>query len=298
MCSYGTGEGQNPLASSVWVYQPLVVGFGCKRFGSHWQMTVNNCHISRDVIWKGTKKVGARLAVGLCNSISWVKALSFCLHYRPGASMQGCKNLKRSSLNFEADQCKMEWGKIVYCWRKRSTVNNKEQNAAEGSNWISIMRMIKDNVLGRGNYRRVSVRGWKRSDYCSRALIGLGLLSKSQGYYMKWVCAHSAMQSPSAAQLVGGSGPAQAWGLCSPDFMDSWGFVMLCRTEGLAGFHLCPFCEEVSLLMQERSVTPGAGQSLSPAPRLLRISSAELEALQDKGMSGLSCGFPWETQKC
>jgi len=24
--------------------------------------------------------------------------------------MQGCKNLKRSSLNFEADQCKMEWG--------------------------------------------------------------------------------------------------------------------------------------------------------------------------------------------
>lgn len=67
---------------------------------------------------------------------------------------------------------------------------------------------------------------------------------------------------------------------------------MLCRTEGLAGFHLCPFCEEVSLLMQERSVTPGAGQSLSPAPCLLRISSAELEALQDKGTSGLSCGVP------
>lgn len=141
-------------------------------------------------------------------------------------------------------QISAKWngGKIVYCRRKRSTVNNKEQNAAEGSNWVSIMRMIKDNVLGRGNYRRVSVRGWKRSDYCSRALIGLGLLSKSQGYYMKWVCAHSAMQSPSAAQLVGGSGPAQAWGHCSPDFMDSWGFVMLCRTEGLAGFHLCPFC--------------------------------------------------------
>jgi len=34
------------------------------------------------------------------------------------------------------------------------------ENAAEGSKCISIMPMIKDNVLGKGDYRRVSVLGW------------------------------------------------------------------------------------------------------------------------------------------
>lgn len=109
---------------------------------------------------EGEQRVGALLAVALCNSIFWVKALSFCLHYWPGASTQSYKNLKRLSLNFEVDQCKMEWGKIVYYWGKYSTVNNKEENAAEDSKWISIMPMIKDNVLGKGDFRRVSVLGW------------------------------------------------------------------------------------------------------------------------------------------
>lgn len=44
----------------------------------------------------------------------------------------------------------MKWGKIAYCWGKYSTVNNKEENAAEGPNWISIMPVIKDNVQGKG----------------------------------------------------------------------------------------------------------------------------------------------------
>lgn len=96
-------------------------------------MNANYCQISRDSVCRRTKKVGELLAIALCYSIFWVKALSFCLHYGPGASTESYKNLKRLSLNFEAGQCKMQWGEIVYCGGKYSAVNNKEENAAEGS---------------------------------------------------------------------------------------------------------------------------------------------------------------------
>lgn len=181
LCS-GSGMDRAPeWAASACAAATLGGGIWALGWKRCWQMAANNCQISRDVIWRRTKKAGALLAVALCNSIFWVEALSFYLHYWPGASTQGYKNLKRLSLNFEADQCKMEWGKIVYCWGKYSTVNNKEENAAEGSNWISIMPMIKDNVRGKGDYRRVSVLGWmakKRGDCGCWVLIGLGLISK------------------------------------------------------------------------------------------------------------------------
>lgn len=43
-----------------------------------------------------------------------------------------------------------EMGENCLLLRQYSTVNNKEENAAEGSNWMSIMPVIKDNVLGKG----------------------------------------------------------------------------------------------------------------------------------------------------
>lgn len=132
--------------------QPLRVGFGLldENDAAKWLQIIVKFP---GMLSEEQRKWVLSWQVALCNSIFWVKALSFYLSISH-------KNLKRLSLNFEADQCQMEWGKIVYCWGKYSTVNNKEENAAEGSNWISIMPMIKDNVLGKGDYRRVSVLGW------------------------------------------------------------------------------------------------------------------------------------------
>lgn len=171
-------------------------------------MAADNCQISRNNIWQRIEKVGTLLAVALCNSIFWVEATGFCGCYWPGASMQSYKNLWRLSLNFEADQCEMEQGKIVYCWRKYSAVNNKEENAAEGSNWMPIMPMIKDNVLGKGDYRRVSVLG----RMAKNAVIVAAEPSLAWAWYLnyraatqKWAWFPVWKAEPSAAQLAGGA---------------------------------------------------------------------------------------------